>query len=254
MQLSAPALPVEYRNQIICGDSLQVMNKLPNECVDLVVTSPPYNLRSGTGAGIRRNHSSGSSYPDVMLKGYDRHNDDLPREEYVAWQRACLREMMRLIPEHGAIFYNHKWRIQRGLLQDHREIIEHLPVRQIIIWKRPGGVNFSRRFFLPTFEVVYLIAKSGFRLAPKANALSDVWHITPEQHNPHPAPFPLALPLRIIGATEAQTVLDPFIGSGTTAVAAQRLGRIFVGIDNSPKYCAMARERITPFSGPPQTC
>lgn len=220
------------------------MRRLPDKCVDIVVTSPPYNLRCGIGKWIGRNPHHGTSYPAVMLKGYDRHRDDLPRETYLAWQRACLREMMRLIPEHGAIFYNHKWRIQRGLLQDQHELIENLPVRQIIIWKRPGGVNFSHRFFLPTFEVVYLIAKPDFRLAPKANALTDVWQITPEQRNPHPAPFPLALPLRIIGATEAQTVLDPFMGSGTTAVAAQQLGRIFVGIDNSPRYCKMARKRI----------
>lgn len=244
MQSGTPVLPIEYHNQILCGDGLAVMQQLPDACVDLVVTSPPYNLRSGTGKNTPRNRPAGLSYPDVMLKGYDRHRDDLPREKYLAWQRACLAEMVRLIPDHGAIFYNHKWRIQRGLLQDHREIIHNLPVRQIIIWKRSGGVNFSHRFFLPTFEVVYLIAKPDFKLSPKANALTDVWHITPDRHNPHPAPFPLALPLRIIGATDAQTVLDPFMGSGTTAVAALQLGRVFVGIDNSPKYCAMARERI----------
>src|SRR5260364_404403 len=76
--------------------------------------------------------------------------------EYVAWQRACLIEMLRLLPEHGAIFYNHKWRVQDGLLQDRHDIVGQFPVRQIIIWRRKGGINFNAGYFLPTYEVIYL--------------------------------------------------------------------------------------------------
>ena len=79
--------------------------------------------------------------------------------------------MMRLLREDGAIFYNHKWRVQGGLLQDRSEIVKGFPVRQIIIWKRDGGINFNRGYFLPTYEVIYLIAKSAFRLRSKANAI-----------------------------------------------------------------------------------
>ncbi len=62
--------------------------------------------------------------------------------------------------------------------------------------------------------------------------------------NTHPAPFPVALIERIIGSTNAQLILDPFMGSGTTAVAAKRLSRDFVGIDISPEYVEMAKKRI----------
>lgn len=243
MPQNVSALPMAYHDQIVCGDSLAVMRGLPDGCVDLVVTSPPYNLRSG----YKTNHqkrAGGLPYSDVILKGYDCHGDDLPHAEYVAWQRECLSEMVRLIPDHGAVFYNHKWRIRQGLLQDHREILGDVPLRQIIIWNKGCGMNYRQGFFLPVFEVVYLIAKPGFKLAAKANVLTDIWHIGAERNNPHPAPFPVALAQRIIGATEAQTVLDPFVGSGTTAVAAHRLGRTFMGIDNSPKYCEMAKGRI----------
>src|SRR6266508_3646214 len=131
-----------------------------------------------------------------------------------------------------------------------KRFVVGFPVRQIIVWKRKGGVNFSDRFFLPTFEVIYLIAKPGFRLVPKANAFTDVWELHQERNNPHPAPFPVELASRIIRSTLARTVLDPFVGSGTTAVAAKVLGRAYIGIDNAAGYCAMARRRLAELEAP----
>jgi site-specific DNA-methyltransferase (adenine-specific) len=63
-------------------------------------------------------------------------------------------------------------------------------------------------------------------------------------NNPHPAPFPVALIERIISSTNARRILDPFMGSGTTAIAAKALGRDFIGIDISPEYCKMADDRL----------
>src|SRR3990167_10717068 len=115
--------------------------------------------------------------------------------------------MLRLIPEDGAIFYNHKWRVQGGLLQDRQDIVSGFPVRQIIIWKRKGGINFNAGYFLPTYEVIYMIAKKNFKLASKANALGDVWEISQEFKNEHPAPFPVELTNRIISSSLADVVL-----------------------------------------------
>jgi modification methylase len=152
--------------------------------------------------------------------------------------------MLRLVKEDGAIFYNHKWRVQGGILQDRQDIVSGLPVRQTIIWQRAGGVNFTDRFFLPTYEVIYLIAKPNFRLIPKANRVGDVWRFSQDRNNPHPAPFPVALPERIIRSTSADIILDPFMGSGSTAIAAKNLKRQYIGIELSPDYCAMAEVRI----------
>ena len=118
-------------------------------------------------------------------------------------------------------------------------------MRQIIIWKRKGGINFNPGYFLPTYEVIYLIAKPDFRLADKANRLGDVWEFPQEMKNNHPDPFPVALIERIISSTYAKIILDPFMGSGTTAVAARNLGRNFVGIDISPEYCDMSERRLS---------
>jgi modification methylase len=233
----------KYINKIINGDSLTVMRQMPDMCLDLVVTSPPYNLKNSTGNGMKDGRG-GKWAGAALVNGYSHHDDNMPHEEYVEWQYNCLKEMFRLIKDDGAIFYNHKWRVQDGLLQDRKDIIRDLPVRQIIIWKRKGGINFNPGYFLPTYEVIYLIPKPNFKLAPKANAYGDVWEFKQEMKNEHPAPFPVALIDRIISSTTAQTILDPFMGSGTTAVVAMGLKRKYIGIELSPDYCKMAEERI----------
>lgn len=235
--------PKDYLNKIICGDSLNVMKSMPDECIDLVVTSPPYNLKNSTGNGMK--DGRGGKWSNAsLINGYSHYNDNMPHEEYAEWQRDCLTEMLRLIKEDGAIFYNHKWRVQAGLLQNRQDIVNGFPVRQIIIWRRKGGINFNKGYFLPTYEVIYLIAKPKFKLAPKANAHGDVWEFTQEMKNGHPAPFPVKLIDRIICSTTAQIVLDPFMGSGTTAITALGNNRDFIGIDISPDYCEMAEKRI----------
>ena len=230
---------------IVCGDAVEEMRKFPDGCIDLVVTSPPYNIRNSTGHGMTS--VAKGLWTSALNEGYQEYEDNLPYEEYVEWQRECLTEMLRIVPENGAVFYNHKWRVQAGLIQDRHEILEGFPVRQIIIWQRGGGINFNPGYFLPTYEVIYLIAKPDFKLLPKANHHGDVWVIPPEVNKtevPHPAPFPVALADRIISSTDAKVVLDPFMGSGTTAVAAVRNGRHYVGIEKSQKYCELARKRV----------
>ena len=235
----------DVRNSFICGDALQEMKNFPDECIDLIVTSPPYNLKNSTGNGMK--DGRGSKWASSALReGYECYGDDMPYEDYCEWQRDCLAEMMRLIKDDGAIFYNHKWRVQNGILQDRHEILQGFPVRQIIIWKRKGGINFNAGYFLPTYEVIYLIAKPKFRLADKANRLGDVWEIKQEMNNPHPAPYPEELTDRIISSTNAKLVMDPFAGSGTTAISAKRYGRdyIMIMIERSQEYCEMIKARI----------
>jgi len=239
--------PKDYLNKIICGDAVKVMKGIPDGKVDLVVTSPPYNIKNSTGNGLK--DGRGGKWANAALqKGYSHYNDCMPYDKYVEWQRECLKEMLRIIPETGAIFYNHKWRVQAGLLQDRQDIIHGFPLRQIIIWRRKGGLNFNAGYFLPTYEVIYLIAKSKFKLAPKSNSYGDVWEFTQEMKNEHPAAFPVSLIDRIITSTTAKVVLDPFIGSGTTAISASNFKRKYIGIDISPDYCKMARQRIKKHS------
>ena len=230
-------------NTIYCGDAVEVMDSLPAKSVDLIVTSPPYNIKNSSGNGLKC--GNGGKWPRAeLINGYATHDDAMPYEDYVRWQMHCLDSMMRVLSDDGAVFYNHKWRVQRGLIQDRREIVGGFPVRQIIIWERNGGINFNPGYFLPTYEVIYLIAKPAFRLSKGASKLGDIWKIGQDQHNWHPAPFPVELASRCIGATNAEVVLDPFIGSGSTAIAAELNHRDWVGIDVSAEYCQKAKARI----------
>ena len=239
---------------VVCGDCLELMKALPDGCVDAVITSPPYNLGaspwphlghwkpgdSPSGKSKWRNGSDGSGGVT-----YGMVRDAKAWIEYVEWQRACLRESWRVITQNGAVFYNHKPRVIGGRLWLPLELNPELELRQIVIWARAGGMNFNPTAYVPTYEWVMIFAKPTFRLRDKAaSGAGDVWYIPQEPCEQHPAPFPEALPMTILETTLIAKVLDPFLGSGTTAIAALKLGRHFLGMEISPEYCRIAEERI----------
>ncbi len=240
-------------NQIVVSDALEFLKGLPDETANLMVSSPPYNLKNTSGGGLK-NLTKNNHWNKPVNNWYDSHNDAMPNDEYIAWQRAVLQEALRVIKSDGAIFYNHKWRVQSGLLQNLAgEILKGFPVQQIIIWNRGSGMNFNDGYFIPTYEEIYLIVKPAFRLNPKMNVYGDIWNITPERDSKHPAPFPIDIPIRCISAASKPNdlVIDPFAGSGTTPRAAQLLGRNFMACDLSPRYVEMAQARIEqPFTVP----
>lgn len=239
------------------GDSRDVLPLLPPVSFDLVVTSPPYNLGVTTGGGFPMGHyrddvtmekrgGRGKWANAAIAKGYDDYDDAMPPAAYEAWQRETLAQLWTLIHDKGAIFYNHKPRVQGGILWTPLTLNPGLPVRQIVIWKRAGGVNFSPAFYVPTHEWIVVFAKPDFRLKSKgASGAGDVWEIAQESNTPHPAPFPERLPLTAIETTGARRVLDPFCGWGTTLYAAKRLGAQAVGIERSERNCELAALRLS---------
>lgn len=234
----------DYSNKIICGDSLEVMKQMPDECLDGVITSPPYNLHIRKTFGNTQNWDAKWNNSKLQSEGYDQYDDYMPEDEYIDWQKQILQECYRLIKDTGCIFYNHKWRVQNGLLQQRLDIIKDLPLRQIIIWKKAGGVNFNEGYFLPTYELIYLITKPQFKLPAKVNAYGDVWEIMQEKGSWHPAPFPEELAARCVQAIKGSTILDPFMGSGTVGIACKQQGKNYIGIDISQDYCDKAQKRI----------
>ena len=236
--------PKDYINNIICGDCLEIMKDIPDQAVDLVVTSPPYNLNIRKTFNNTTNWKGKWNKSKLQSSGYDKHNDYMPEDKYILWQNNVLKECFRVLKDTGAIFYNHKWRVQNGNYQQRLDIIDGLPLRQIIIWKKSGGINFNEGYFLPTYEVIYILAKPKFKLPPKINRFGDVWEIHQERGSWHPAPFPVELASRCIQATTGDIILDPFSGSGTVALAAKALKKSYIGIDISKDYCDKAKERL----------
>lgn len=216
------------------GDNRDVLPALSG--VGLVLTSPPYNL---CGDGYV---AHGNEYKSLD-NGYDGHGDDMPHAEYVEWQRAVLTACWATLADDGAIFYNHK-PIPQGIRTrlPFELLPPGLPLRQVITWDRAGGFMRSLTYFCPSYEWIIVLAKEAFRLTTRS--VSDVWRIPPETNTPHPAPFPLSLARKAIGATSAQVILDPFMGSGTTLRAAKDAGRQAIGIEQSEAYCEIAAKRL----------
>lgn len=248
------------RARLILGDCREIVPTLDVR-VDVVITSPPYNLGTTTGGGMpgkklgRYAHGSRGLARggmrkwsgELLVHGYGLHDDAMLHHDYVVWQKECVSLCWERLSSHGAIFYNHKPRVLNGVLVSPITYISpELPIRQIVIWARAGGINFSPVFYCPTHEWVVIIAKPGFRLRDKsASGVGDVWYIPQEKNsNHHPAPFPLALPRTIIETTASEIILDPFMGIGTTGVAAVQLGRKFIGIELEPKYFDVAVDRV----------
>lgn len=239
------------------GDCATVLPTI--ERADVVFTSPPYNLggapwqhlgnwKQGDSAGGKSKWRNGSDAASGIQ--YGEHDDAMPWPEYISWQRSIVSELWRLTAPAGAIFYNHKPRVIGAKLWQPTELLPPEAVhRQTIIWARPGGVNFNPTAFVPTHEWIMLLAHPDFRLKSRGvSGLGDVWQATPEK-NEHPAPFPLALPMNALEAAPGEVVLDPFMGSGTTGLAALRSGLAFIGIEKDERWFNLACERIRAVNG-----
>jgi len=232
------------------GDCREVLPNLHD--IDLIVTSPPYNLGVTTGGGFGHYKNGQKRGGQGKWGGtggsgidYGEHDDAMPYDQYEAWQRDVLQGCWDALSETGAIYYNHKPRVQASELWTPLALNPGLPLRQIIIWSRAGGMNYAPTHYVPTHEWIMVLAKPDFRLKSKAaSGLGDVWRI-PQVSNPdHPAPFPISLPAAAIETTAPTLVADPFAGSGTTLRAAKDAGVRAVGVEKSERYCEIAAKRL----------
>lgn len=221
------------------ADCMDVLPQLQTDSFGGVVTSPPYNMGDMSGGYAN------------MANGYATYDDRLPHEEYVAWQRQVLGDCWRVLRPDGAIFYNHKPRIRDGILWLPLELNPDLPLRQIIIWARSSGFNWSETHLVPFHEWIMFFAAPAFRISKAMSSVGDVWRIHQLQGSErpdHPAPFPIGLAARcieIIRESSQGPILDPFAGSGTTLRAAKDACRKSVGIEIDERYCEKAAKRMS---------
>ena len=231
-----------YINKIICGDCVEVMQGMPDNSVDLIVTSPPYNKHSA-----KRKCGKTDSWQKANID-YGDFEDDMPEEKYQEWQKQVIRECLRILKPEGSIFYNHKPRIVNHKVIFPHEWLNEFIIREMIIWNRKNSPVLEPIRFMPIVEYIFWITKE--RKTPKFNSkafhYTEIWEIPPKIDKHHPATFPEKLVERCLYACSYKNdiVLDPFCGSGTTAVACKQLGRRYIGIEVSEKYCQIARDRI----------
>lgn len=264
-EIADPSLVVPHLDRIYVGDS-RSMAQLPDNSVALVVTSPPY--------------FAGKAYETALGEGHI----PADYLEYLAMLTEVLRECRRVLEPGGRLVVNVAnlgRKPFRSLASDVTSIIQddlHMLLRGEIVWLKQRGSSGSCAWgsfrsatnpvLRDTTERLIVASKGRFDRAlsvkkrEKANqpshstisvdefmeATLDVWEIQPESATRvnHPAPFPVALVERCIQlySFAGDVVLDPFMGSGTTAVAAVRSGRHYVGFDADETYVARARERV----------
>jgi len=234
----------KFVDKVICGDALEILKQLPDNSIDIGVTSPPYN---------KKENKKGWLVKKVVYSGA---TDNLPEDVYQDIQIKVLDELYRVIKEGGSFFYNHKIRWERGRMLHPMDWLRKTKwvIRQEIVWDRMIAANLRGWRFWQVEERIYWLYKPignnliGEELKSKHALLTSIWRFPPENNNPHPAPFPLALPLRAIYSVmddkKGGTVIDPYCGSGTTLVAAKILGHHYIGIDISKEYVKYAKKRL----------
>ena len=247
--VSDNAFPAEYENRIILGSS-EDMKEIPGNCLHLMVTSPPYNV----------------------TKEYD---DDLSLEEYLSLLRRVFTETYRVLVHGGRACINVA-NLGRRPYIPLSDYISQLMIeigfrmRGEIIWNKGAGAGISMAWgswksasnpvLRDTHEYILVFSKGSFGRKKKEDSITreqfmewtkSVWTISPESAKKvgHPAPFPVELPYRLIQlyTYKEDIVLDPFMGSGSTAIAALKSQRKYVGYEIDPDYVKIAEARILPY-------
>jgi site-specific DNA-methyltransferase (adenine-specific) len=241
--------PKDYENKIILGSS-EKMTELPNSCVHLMITSPPYNV----------------------TKEYD---NNLSLDEYLHLLSKCFSETYRVLVNGGRACINIA-NVGRKPYIPFSDYISKMMIdmgfnmRGEIIWNKgsSAGVSMawgswtsaSNPILRDVHEYILIFSKGSYRRCSSQmeNTITkeqfmewtkSVWTMSAESARKvgHPAPFPEELPRRLIHlySFKNDVVLDPFMGSGTTAVAALNTGRRYVGYDNNPEYVKLAEKRLS---------
>jgi site-specific DNA-methyltransferase (adenine-specific) len=243
------SLPADARNRIFLASS-ERMDALPDRSVHLMVTSPPYNV----------------------TKEYD---DDLSLEEYLGLLGRVFAEVQRVLVDGGRACVNVANLGRKPYIPLSAHISRLMTelgflMRGEIIWAKGAGAGVSMAWgswksasnpvLRDTHEYILVFSKGAFgrkRHGRKSTIAAEdfmqwtksVWTMPTESARKvgHPAPFPVELPLRLteLYTFAGECVLDPFMGSGSTAVAALRTGRTFVGYDLNEQYVAIAQQRIS---------
>jgi len=266
------------QSSIVCDDNLNVLRGLPDEVIDLVYVDPPFgtgrvrrldSIRTGIGTRTRSGFVGRTYTFDVVSS--QQYRDDMPLDEYLAFLHARLVEIHRVLKATGSLYVHldfHAVHYVRLLLD---EIFGPERFLNEIIWAYDYGGRARDRWPNKHDNILWY-AKShqwtynaedidripymapglvGQEKALRGKLPTDTWWLTivptsGRERTGYPTQKPLKLMERIVRASSraGDLVADFFCGSGTTGVAAQRLGRRFLLVDNNPEAIRITRQRL----------
>ena len=243
----------EFINKVIQGDAIEIMRQIPDNLIDMTFADPPFNLG----------------------KKYNSYHDKKGVDEYIEWCNLWLKEMVRITKPTGSIFVHNipRWLTYFAAYLNEIAHFRHwiawnamgaplgktlLPNHYGILWytKQPKGFKFyDIRGRHPRCRKCGIILQDyggkKSQMHPYGPLISDVWtdihrirHKKRRDEHPCQLPIPLLERLILMTTDEGDIVLDPFIGTGTTAVAAKRLKRRYIGIDIDPKYVEITKKNL----------
>lgn len=233
---------------LINNDCLTAMKKLENNSVDLVLTSPPYNMN----LRIRNGKYCSRQIVKELTTKYTNFDDNLPMDEYFEFNKNVISECLRVS---DLVFYNVQF--LTGNKPALFKLIGHFhdKLKEFIIWDKCNAQPaIGKGVMNSQFEVllVFQNSKPESRAFDNCNfdrgTLSNLWSIKrgKKLNKEHGAVFPDELAEKVVSnfTQPGQIILDPFMGTGTTGAACKKLGRGFVGIEMDSDYFDFARERI----------
>lgn len=256
--LSEPLPAGDLFNHMICGDAFSILSQLPAKRFDLLFADPPYNLRKRFGTKVFRRQAE---------------------DEYAHWLDSWLAPCIPLLCDTASVYICGDWRSGAAIQQVGSR---HLQLRNRITWEREKGrgamnnwKNVSEDIWFFTVSDKYTFnldqvkqrrrvlapyrdqgrpkdwseTENGrFRDTHPSNIWTDLtvpfWSMPENTDHPTQKPEKLLAKILLASTNPGDTVLDPFAGSGTTAVVARKLGRKFVAIESDSDYCLIAAKRL----------
>ena len=240
------------KNEILIGDTIEVMEKMPNESIDLVITSPPYNLGMEYGYGI---------------------DDCMPWKKYYEWCWLWMEEVYYLLKPNRRFCINHYLscgdakRGRTAPLMELNRIAQEIGFKHhgIAIWNEPtvskltawgSYMRASAPWVNSPYEGILILYKGDWKREDEGEStiskedfiegVSGVWKMQSQRRTNHPAPYPLRLPQLCIDlfSYKGDTILDNFSGSATTNVACALANRNCIGIEKNPEFAKEGQLRI----------
>lgn len=219
--------------KLLHGDCMELLKNIPDKSIDLVVTDPPYNFGNKGGGFYSKNNSTQRTYCDSLMK---LNCCDFEPKPFLDFLKTKLLHIYIYIYCNKTLVVDYiQWAKENKCSYD------------ILVMCKSNPIPAYNNHYMSDLEYIIVIREPGTYFSKEKNIeLYRKWYMTNCKKGIHPAEKPIELIKKFItvGSPEGATILDPFMGSGTTGVACKELNRNFIGIEMNDEYFEICKKRI----------